>query len=230
MNAIGTWYPGGPYEYTRAEDFIIDFRTDSEVCAALLPPVLEPDPDARAWLRVSRHANSSFGPYIGAYIGLYAVDRGESVRYILTGLKTDFMGVAAAREVWGFPYGLGSVTMQWQGNALSVAISGAAGEQHAQVYLQTLRRASDSPPGVGARYSARRPTFTGADSPNLLLRAQNAYDLGDADVWEARASLQLMQGTALDDWSVVPVREVLRSEYRRGGRSSLAHAEVVAQW
>lgn len=230
MSRIGTWYSSGPYEYSRAEEVAVDFRTELDAVADALPPDLEPDTDARGWLRVTRHRTSSFGPYIGAYLGVYATFRGEAVRYTVTGLKTDFMGVVAAREVWGLPLGLGDVSMTWHGNALDVQIRGAVGEQHARVRLQTLRRAIDPPPGLGAMYTARRHTFTDEPRTRLLLRAQNSFDLTGAEAWDAAATLQLTQGTAMDDWSLLPVREVLRADYRTGGRSTLGRPDVVAEW
>ncbi|MFJ1456025.1 hypothetical protein [Nocardia sp. N2S4-5] len=42
--------------------------------------------------------------------------------------------------------------------------------------------------------------------------------------------LQLFRGTAIDDWSVIPVGEVVHAEYRTGGNSGLAMASVLAEW
>lgn len=230
MNKIGNWYHPGPYEYTREWDFLIDFKTDGDVARQFLPEVLDMDPETRAWFRVSHHKSSSFGPYIGVYLGLYAVDQGVPVRYILTGLKTDFMGTIAAREIWGFPYGLGKVEAGWNGSTFSCAVWGSTGEKHAQVYLQTTSKQTEANPGVGARYTKQVRDFAGNVGKTQLLRAKNAYSLGEADAWDASASLKLEQGTAIDDWSVVPVHEVVHAEFRTGGSSSLGMAEVVTEW
>ncbi|PHV67125.1 acetoacetate decarboxylase family protein [Williamsia muralis] len=230
MNTIGKRYHPGPYEYAREWDFLIDFRTDSDAVSSVLPDVLEPDPDSRGWLRVSHHKTSSFGPYIGAYVGVYALHDGQPVRYVASGIKTDFMGTIAAREIWGLPYGLGSVDAGWQGSTFHCSIFGHSGAQNAEVRLQTTSRQKKSRPGVAALYSSELRDHCGNLMKTQLLKAQNAYDLGGADAWDASASLQLCQGTAIDDWSVIPVREVVYAEYRTGGNSSLGMANVIAEW
>lgn len=230
MNTIGKRYHSGPYEYAREWDFLIDFRTDEDSVAALLPDVLEPDPDARGWVRVSHHKTSSFGPYIGAYVGVYALHEGRSVRYVASGIKTDFMGTIAAREIWGLPYGLGSVDAGWRGSTFQCSIFGHSGTQNAEVLLQTTSRQKVARPGVAALYSSELRDHSGNVLKTQLLKAQNAYDLGGADAWDASASLQLCKGTAIDDWSVLPVRDVVYAEYRTGGSSSLDMASVVAEW
>lgn len=230
MNQLGIQYHSGPYEYTREWDFLIDFRTDPDKAASLLPPALEADPDARGWLRVSHHKTSSFGPYIGAYIGIYARWQNTPVRYIATGMKTDFMGAIAAREIWGLPYGLGQVDSSWTGPTFTCDIYGHSGELHARARLQTTSRQTEASPGVAACYSSDLRDHCGNVLKTQLLKAQNAYDLGGADAWNASASLHFGQGTAIDDWSALPVGEVVRAEFRTGGKSSLAMASVLTEW
>ncbi|WP_280270544.1 acetoacetate decarboxylase family protein [Nocardia wallacei] len=230
MNEIGKRYHEGPYEYAREWDFLVDFRTDPDAVARLLPDALERDPDSRAWLRVSHHKTSSFGPYIGAYVGVYAQHEQTPVRYIASGLKTDFMGTIAAREIWGLPYGLGTVAAGWRGSTFHCSIFGHSGTRNAEVLLQTTSRQTRARPGVAACYTAELRDHCGNLMTTQLLKAQNAYDLGGADAWDASASLQLFRGTAIDDWSIIPVGEVVHAEYRTGGNSSLAMASVLAEW
>ncbi|MGM5068759.1 acetoacetate decarboxylase family protein [Rhodococcus qingshengii] len=230
MNELGKRYHEGPYEYAREWDFLVDFRTDPDVVARILPAALEPDPDNRGWVRVSHHKTSSFGPYIGAYVGVYAKHEGKSVRYIASGIKTDFMGTIAAREVWGLPYGLGAVDAGWHGSTFRCTIFGQSGVKNAEVLLQTKSRQTQARPGVAAVYSSELKDHCGNLLKTQLLTAQNAYDLGGADAWDASANLTLHSGTAIDDWSVLPMHEVLYAEYRTGGSSSLAMASVLAEW
>lgn len=230
MSEVAQWYPPGPYEYTRDWDFLVDFSTDTDAYRSALPSALTPEENSRAWLRVSCHKTSSFGPYIGAYIGLYAEYQGAPVRYTVSGLKTDFMGTIAAREIWGLPYGLGRVEAGWAGSLFRCDIFGYTNEALASVKLQTTSRRTAEHKAYAACYTADLRDHTGNVLKTQLLKAQNAYSLGEADTWDAVATLALHQGTALNDWSLIPVVDVLHAEYRTGGKSSLGMAQVLTEW
>ena len=99
------------------------FRHLIAMCSreAALPPVLKP-PGSRslAVARVMRHARSTFGPYIGVYLGAPALFEDRPVFHLFSGLKTDFSGTVAGREVWGMPLQQGDVEMGWHGDVLTV--------------------------------------------------------------------------------------------------------------
>src|SRR3954471_10409303 len=181
MNQIGRLYPPEPYEYTREWAFLVDFLTDREVARALLPDAIRPDPDGRAWIRATKHKTSSFGPYIGAYIGLYGEYDGRPVRYIVSGLKTDFMGTIAAREIWGLPYSLGRVDAGWSGSMFTCDIRGYAGDALAQIMLHTTSRQAAPSPGMAACYVAPLRDHCGNVLRTQLLSAENSYSAGETD-------------------------------------------------
>lgn len=230
MNKIGQLYPPGPYEYMREWDFLVDFTTDPDRVRNLIPDALTPDPDGRAWIRSSHHKTSSFGPYIGAYVGLYAELDGRPVRYIVSGLKTDFMGTIAAREIWGLPYSLGQVEAGWSGSLFTCTMRGYAGEDLARIMLHTTARQTVGSPAMAACYTADLRDHCGNVLKTQLLTAENAYSLGEADAWDAVASVELPRASAMNDWSQIPVLDVLSAQYRTGGKSSLGMATVVAEW
>src|SRR5207302_7511447 len=101
---IGHSFGDPPYHYDRAEEITVVFRTDRDVLEAVLPPVLKPlGGRGLAVARVMRHARSTFGPYIGVYLGAPALLDDQPVFHLFSGMKTDFNGTIAGREVWGMP-------------------------------------------------------------------------------------------------------------------------------
>src|SRR6478735_5488829 len=104
MTLIGSSFGEPPYYYDKGEEITVVFRTDRDVIAPLLPPVLTlPEGPAIGVLRAVHHIRSSFGPYIGVYLAVRAQLNGELVQHCLTGMKTNFAGAVAGREIWGMP-------------------------------------------------------------------------------------------------------------------------------
>ena len=98
-----------------AEEITIVFRTDREVLER--PPSY---PEA-AWKSLALRSlgscatpRSTFGPYIGVYLGAPALFEDQPVFHLFTGMKTDFGGTVAGREVLGMPLQLGDVEMGWK--------------------------------------------------------------------------------------------------------------------
>src|SRR5436190_12958504 len=111
---IGRSFGDPPYHYDRGEELTVVFRTDGDVLKAVLPPVVKPLGTRNlAVARVMRNARSTFGPYIGVYIGAPALLDDQPVFHVFSGMKTTFSGTVAGREVWGMPLEQGDVTMRW---------------------------------------------------------------------------------------------------------------------
>lgn len=228
---IGQSYTEGPYDYTLKDEMLVEWNTDAEVVKSLLPPILSMGQGgARGWLRTARRKTTSFGPYTGATIGVYAEHDGVPVRYLLSGVKNDWKGVIAGREIWGMPLSLGTVDMEWQGSVLATRVFGHAGQKLASVNLQTTTRKLTPSKSLEARYSVQERDFEGNLGKHLLLKAAKIFDAEGVERWEAQATLRLGQGTAIDDWSVLPVLGDVYAEYRTGGKSQLPYAEVVGRW
>ena len=227
---IGSSFGDPPYHYVRAEEFTVAFRTDRSVLEELLPPVLEPiGSRGMGVLRVVRHAQSTFGPYIGVYLGAPAILDGDPVFHMLTGMKTDFRGVAAGREVWGMPLQTGEVAMTSAEIVTVVATRG--GTEFARMSVRLEQRVEAAEPTVQmGTFATRRQTFEKDSTDHVLIGLQPETDQRDTIHWKASATLSLPGGEPGDDWSILPVNEVIDTRYSTGGHTTLNRGVVLAEW
>ena len=229
---IGRAYHDLPWHYDKGEEVQVVFRTDREVLQSLLPPVLGlPDGPGLAVVTAVHHARSTFGPYTGVYLGMLATYDGQTVLHRLTGIKTSFSGTAAGREAWGMPLQVGEASMAWDGNVLQIA-AGRHGRDFARVSVG-LERRTERPVGkfTGSTSVARRPAWENAEKQNVLLGGRSEpADPADMVFWTGSAVLDLIGGDPGDDWSILPVHEVLETTYNVGGHSALTGAYVLTEF
>jgi len=206
-------------------------RTDPDVLAACLPPVLKPlGTRSLAVARVMRHARSTFGPYVGVYLGAPALLEDEPVFHLFSGLKTDFSGAVAGREVWGMPLQVGDVTMGWNGDVLNV-VAGRHGIDFVRfsVRLECRTEAPTSRPTYGT-FATRRQVFEKDSTDNVLVGLKGEADLSETKHWKASGVVKLVGGEPGDDWSIFPVREIVETRYNTGGYDTLNRGVVLAEW
>jgi Acetoacetate decarboxylase (ADC) len=230
-NLIGHSFGDPPYFYDRAEEVTVVFRTDREVLERVLPPVLKPlGSRGLAVARVMRHARSSFGPYIGVYVGAPALFEDQPVFHLFSGMKTDFSGTVAGREVWGMPLQMGEVTMGWSGDVLNV-VAGRQGVEFLRLSVRLESRA-DAPTSRLAMgtFATRRQVFEKDSTEHVLIGLKGEADLRECKHWRASSVLQLVGGGPGDDWSIFPVREVVETRYNTGGYDTLNRGVVLAEW
>lgn len=228
---IGHSFGDPPYYYERGEELTIVFRTDRDVLEAILPPVLRPmGSRSLAVVRVMRHLRSTFGPYIGVYLGAPALLDDQPVFHLFSGLKTDFSGAVAGREVWGMPLQLGEVSMGWNGDVLDVS-AGRRGVEFVRLSAR-LRCRTDQPAGrmTMGTFSTRRQVFEKDPTDQVLIGLKGETDLSETKYWDASSVLKLVGGDPGDDWSIFPVREVVSTRYNTGGYDTLNRGVVVAEW
>jgi hypothetical protein len=220
-----------PFFYDRGEEITVLFRTDREVLESLLPPVLKlPEGPSLAVFRVVRQERSTFGPYIGVYLSAPALLDGQQVNFGLTGMKTSLSGAIAGRDVWGMPLLVGEASMAWQGDVLSV-VAGRRGVDFARLTVR-LEGRTEPVPGVGlATYASRRQEFEKESTSHVLVSAKGQVeDASEVRYWKASSILKLLGGDPGDDWSLLPVYEIVETRYNQGGRSSLDRGDVLAEW
>lgn len=229
---IGCYFDDPPWHYDKGEEVKIVFRTDREVLASLLPPVLQlPDGPGTAVLSAVHHLRSSFGPYVGVYLGMMASLDDEPVLHRLTGMKSSFSGTAGGREVWGMPLAMGEPTMNWDGDVLNI-VGRRQGKDFARAAVRLERRIQQPTSGVKHSTSiARRPAWEKAEKPNVLLGSRGEpADPADMTYWKGSAVLKLVGGDPGDDWSILPVNEVLETTYNVGGHSALTGAYILKEF
>jgi hypothetical protein len=228
---IGHSFGDPPYNYERGEEITVVFRTDPDVLTAALPPVLKPlGSRGLAVARVMRHARSTFGPYTGVYLGAPALLEDQPVFHLFTGMKTDFAGTVAGREVWGMPLQLGEVKFGWQGDVLNI-VAGRRGVDFVRfaVRLEHRIEAPTSRATMGT-FATRRQMFEKDSTDNVLVGLQGEADLSETKHWKASSTLKLVGGDPGDDWSMFPVHEILETRYNTGGYDTLNRGVVLAEW
>ena len=225
---IGRAYGEPPYHYSRDIELNVLFATTAEAVAPLLPPPLRLGDRATGYLRVVRHRLSPFGPYTGAYLGVVADFEGRTVGHMLTGVKTDFAGAAAGREVWGMPLQLGEVDMAWHGEVLGITVR-RSGAELARVSVQLEARAERTGrPTLATFASAADPAVDGAGM--RLVGVESEGDPTGSESWSAAVRIAPFGGTPTDDWSAIPVGRVLRASVLVGGRILLPRGRTLARW
>jgi acetoacetate decarboxylase len=227
---IGQCYAPPPYHYSKAEEVIVVFETDPEAIAPMLPQPLKVEDRTFGSVRVMRHALGVFGPYSGVYLGVTARFRDQQVVHILTGVKTEFAGIAAGRELWGLPLQLGSVEMSWCGELLKVDVGRSSDTPLARILLQLTDRLKPAVSDLLSTTSAAVPTFEDPGREHVLVGLRTEHTYEGAELWGAEASLELYRGSQRDDWSSVPIRRVVRATYMAGGKSVLHAGRVLAKW
>ncbi len=228
---IGRSFGDPPYNYERGEEITVVFRTDPDVLKAVLPPVLKPlGSRGLAVARVMRHARSTFGPYIGVYLGAPALLDDQPVFHLFSGMKTGFSGTVAGREVWGMPLQVGDVTLGWQGDVLNV-VAGRHGIDFVRfsVRLEHRIEAPEGRAGMGT-FATRRQVFEKDSTDHVLVGLKGEADLSETKHWKASSYLHLVGGEPGDDWSIFPVREIVQTRYNTGGYDTLNRGVVLAEW
>ena len=228
---IGHSFGDPPYNYERGEEVTVVFRTDPDVLRAALPSVLKPLGSRNlAVARVMRHQRSTFGPYIGVYLGAPAVLDDQPVFHLFSGMKTDFAGTVAGREVWGMPLQQGEVTFGWQGDVLNI-VAGRRGVDFVRFSVR-LEHRIEAPPSrqTMGTFATRRQVFEKDSTDHVLIGLKGEGDLSEAKHWKASSTLKLVGGDPGDDWSMFPVHEIVETRYNTGGYDTLNRGVVLAEW
>jgi acetoacetate decarboxylase len=178
---------------------------------------------------IVRHRYSPFGPYVGVYLGVAAEHESSVVGYRLTGLKDSFPGVVAGRELWGMPLQLGVTESSWVGNVFSFRAGRSSDLPVCELSLQLESRQPINDRGRLGTFVPEAPGYDGAGMRSLV-GLDMATDYSRAEAWSARAALTLHRGTPLDDWSTIPVGEIVDSSYISDVAIHLPRGRVLATW
>lgn len=218
------------YEYTREMGLVLNFETDADALRSVLPDCLDFDGVPTAFIKVTKHVSSAFGPYTGMYIGAKATFEGQPDNHIIAGVKSSLPGATAGRELWGMPYQVGKVTTEWHDEILTVTAS-RTNIPFAQLQVQLTGRSGPIPYyGTLRTHVARKIDFENWDAGSCLVAVDSSATTEGVESWDAEGSLILGPGTPIDDWSVLPVKRVLSARYETGGQITLPMGRVLAEW
>jgi acetoacetate decarboxylase len=241
--------PPPPWHYS-GDFLVVEYRTDPEAVAALLPPELEPaeDPGVVAaifadWQSCSDHFHELVDPIHSQYKEFFIVvgcrfDGEPASRCVYIWVDKDF----AMYRGWiqGFPKKLGSIHMTRTfpvGRATPRLEPGArfgatcaAGDRQIARAVVTLRHPSESGPIVNdpPMHNTRHfPAYSGLRPDVFELVRAGGFDREVSEVWEGDAELTLYPET-LEDLQAIAPREILKG-FRFSFGYTVEGGEVVAQ-
>lgn len=96
-------YRSPPYEYRDSWIMSILFKTTGEVTRELVPEPLVPNPDNLMSLFICRHNSSCFGLYNEVMLFVPSIFEGISGNYVAYLYMDKDTGIAAGREIYGWP-------------------------------------------------------------------------------------------------------------------------------
>lgn len=229
---IGHAISDPPYYYDSGEAVTIAFTTDEDLLKSVLPPVLElPEGPARIVIRVVSPIRSTFGPYLGVYLGAPALLDGKPVLFGLSGIKTSFPGTIAGREAWGMALQHGDITKTWNDDVMNV-VAGRNGVDFVRLSVR-LESRGEPPTAYGSlAYASRRPYYDKDSTENVLVDVtRTAVPAENVQYWKGSSVVKLVGGQPGDDWSIFPVGEVVDTHYSSaGGSTTLGRGRIIAEW
>src|SRR5260221_7264186 len=96
-------FPPGPYRFFNREYFIINYRSDPEVLAAVVPEPLEVTDPVVKYEFIRMPDSTGFGDYTETGQVIPVRLNGEDGVYVHSMYLDDDAPIAGGRELWGFP-------------------------------------------------------------------------------------------------------------------------------
>jgi acetoacetate decarboxylase len=202
----------------------VEFLTDPEVLARLLPPPLEPTAQPLASITVGEWHSNGFGDFTGASLYLSATHEGLPGGYALAMWMQGEPAVMFGREVFGEPKKLATVRLHSDGRSHRATVERGG----ALLLALEAETARDVEPleqlRIAFNYRARTAVEgIGLDGPALLTRASFTETVRVRR--EGQGTIEL-HGTVHDPLEELPVRSVLGATYSE--QDIAGHCEVVA--
>lgn len=241
--------PAPPWHYS-GDFIIVEYRTDPEAVAALLPPELAPaaDPGAVAaifadWQSCSDGFHELVDPIQAQYKEFFIVvgcryQGRPASRCVYIWVDKDF---AMCRGwIQGFPKKLGSIHMTRTypvGKAAPRVEPGArfgatctANDRQIARAVVTLRRVSETGPTVNdpPMHNTRHfPAYDGLRPAVFELVRAGGFDRSVTEIWEGDAELRLFDDT-IEDLQAIAPREIIKG-YRFSFGYTVNGGQVLAQ-
>jgi acetoacetate decarboxylase len=193
----------------------VNFETDLDAVAALLPPPLQPTPSpiGVAWVREVGNS-TCVGPYCVAGLAIRARYRDITANYVVTSPVSTSAALTFGRDLYGEPSKLARIVFEEQDEH----VWGSA-ERHEIRYLSMRGRCNEAAPtgreenGLFYFKYLLRPDGAGFDSPPVLVHASE--DMGVARARRGRGEI-VFRDSPHDPVIDIPVRQVLDAVYTEG--------------
>jgi acetoacetate decarboxylase len=204
-------FPPGPYRFFNREFFVITYRTDPEVLAAVVPEPLEVVDSIVKYEFIRMPDSTGFGDYTETGQVIPVRFKGQEGAYVHSMYLDDEGPIAGGRELWGFPKKLAKPKIEIESDVLVgtlhygsvLCVSATMGYKHRIVDHDTVMKSLKAPNFMLKII----PHVDGSARVCELVR----YYLEDVtlkEAWTGPAALGLFPH-ALADVARLPVREVV---------------------
>jgi acetoacetate decarboxylase len=208
-----------------AQMLSVEFLTDPEFVARVLPPPLEPVAEPRMRAMVGRWQSSCVGDFGGGTVYVTCAHEGLEGEYNLAQYMDGDAPAIFGRDVFGEPKKMARATLRARGPAMRGTI------ERRGVTLVTIEGELDR---SGGPFEATRESYNiksrpaasgyGLEEDAILTRAH--YEIVGRVSREGEGRIALT-GTVHDPLDEIPIREVLRATYFEGDLA--AKVEVTAR-
>ncbi len=198
--------------YFDAARLTVEFETDPELFASLLPPPLQPGPKPLVAVTVGRWRSNCVGRFDGALVHLSAVHEGQAGTYALVMYMSGEAAIGFGREAIGEPkrYGRGWLTVGEDGFSAHLE---RRGTRLIEIEMQP-RESLEPQPSTNITYNVKSRTAAsghGLEEDAILTRT-TFTNSPPRVLLEGSASIRL-HSTASDPLAELPVVEVVRGVY-----------------
>jgi acetoacetate decarboxylase len=209
-------------QFTAAQMLSVDFLTDPEWVAAVLPPGLEPTDVPRVTAMVGRWKSNCVGDYDGGGVYVAARHGYDEGNYVLAMWMSTDRALIIGRELFGEPKKLGTGMVHRAGDRLTgYCRRDRAPLLELDVTLDGPEGAAETS-GIDFNYKARSAANgVGLEDDAVLTLAR--FDLELTSNREGRGDV-LLSGTVHDPLDEIPVGEILRGAYIEGTLTSRCEA------
>lgn len=207
-------YPSPPYTYPNADLLVIEYQTDPEAAARLLPEGVELDEPALAGLAFANYPESTLGPYGELLLYLHARYRGVKVQYAVRFYVTTDVAMAAGREQAGIPKKMGTIRFEVgaeaprAGTTLSGSLERPAGTPVASATVELVQQVQ-APSEVFHYLSLRLiPSPVAGAPPSLCELVTTQWALTPTDAWYGKPlDLKLAPPPVPDALTLLPLAD-----------------------
>lgn len=197
--------------FVNGEMLNVEFLTDPEVLAALLPPPLEPADTPRVTAMVGRWQSNCVGDFFGGAIYVSATHDGVAGDYVLAMYMDNDVPTIYGRDLFGEPKKLADSQLARHGSTFSGHVDRGGArliELHAVLPTELGSFQAD---GVNYNFKAR-PAADGVGLQEDAILTRARFDTRVERAWEGTGSVRL-GGTCHDPLDELPIVSVLRATF-----------------
>ncbi len=216
-----------PYEYRDSWIMNILFETTAEVTRELVPEPLVPNPDNLMSIFVCRHNASGFGLYNEALLFVPSIFEGVSGNYVVYLYMDKDAGIAAGREIYGWPKKEARITLVEKDEVLLATVERGG--------IELVRAAMElAKPGRPENFSISEPWFNfklipsvKKDAPPevMQLTSTTEENLKVKQAYTGKATLEF--GTSpVDPLHKIAITEVMGGVYMNAD-FTLAYGDII---